>query len=132
MTYDDASWHHDSVLEHGLDGACAATHIGMFFAWLADHGMVDPQRIDVTALVVRNTTPGRFLLSRCAGEIDQFMLTPGGAAFTAAAYDPYLCGYQYIPQISRYTPSYAAPDTWDTYGAVSPTIDEAYAAFLES
>ena len=38
MPIDDAGWHYDTCREHDLDEACAATHIGMFFAWLAHHG----------------------------------------------------------------------------------------------
>jgi hypothetical protein len=71
VTYDDASWHVDTVLEHGLDRSCAATHIGMFLAWLAHRGFVDPDFTDVAPLIDRAVTPGCFLLSRCAGEIDQ-------------------------------------------------------------
>jgi hypothetical protein len=98
VTYDDASWHVDSVLEHGLDPSCAATHIGMFFAWLANRGLVDP-----------------------------FMLTSAGALFKAAAYDAYLRNYKYIPAVARGgDPSYVAPDTWELYDAVAPAIDRAY------
>jgi hypothetical protein len=131
MTYDDASWHYDSALEHGLDHQCGATHIGMFFAWLANHGMVDPNFTDVTALVNRTVNPGRFLLDHCAGEIDPFMLTTAGAAFADAAYGPYVKSYQCIPAVARYSPSYAAPDGWELYDAVADAIDDAYRVFTE-
>jgi hypothetical protein len=129
MTYDDASWHYDTALEHGLDSECGATHIGMFFAWLANHGMVDPNFTDVTALVNRTVTPGRFLLAHCAGEIDPFMLTAAGAAFAEAAYNPYAKFYQDISAVAAYSPSYAAPDGWALYDAVAAAIDEAYRDF---
>jgi hypothetical protein len=130
MTYDDASWHYDTALEHGLDSDCGATHIGMFFAWLANHGMVDPNFTDVTALVNRTATPGRFLLKHCAGEIDPFMLTTAGAAFTEAGYDAYSRSYEYIPAVAACSPSYAAPDGCALYDAVASTIDEAYHDFV--
>jgi hypothetical protein len=98
VTYDDASWHVDTVLEHGLDRSCAATHVGMFFAWLARRGFVDPDFTDVASLIDRAVTPGRFLLSRCAGEKDQCMF---------------------------------APDSWQLYDALAPSVDEAYRAYSE-
>ncbi|BBZ15130.1 DUF7832 domain-containing protein [Mycobacterium branderi] len=129
MTYDDASWHHDSVIENGLEAHHAATHIGMFFAWLAHHDMVDPSFRDVSPLIDRTVTPGRFLIDHCCGEIDEFMLTKRGAAFTAAAYGPYAKAYDRIPEVARHDVSYAAPDSWELYDAVAPQIDEAYRLF---
>lgn len=129
MTYDDAGWHYDTVSEHGLDHSCAATHIGMFFAWLAHHGYVERDKIDITSLLDRSETPGEFLRNHCAGEIDAFMLTAQGAAFAENAYGTYLRTYDNIPEIARYPVSYAAPDTWSTYDAVAPVIDEAYREF---
>jgi hypothetical protein len=111
-------------MERGLDHECGATHIGMFFAWLANHGMVDPNFTDVAALKNRTVTPGRFLLDHCAGEIDSFMLT-------AAAYKPYVATYQYIPAVACYSTSYAAPDSWELFDAVAPNIDETYRTHLE-
>jgi hypothetical protein len=54
MTYDDAGWHYDTCREHDLDEACAATHIGMFFAWLAHHHLVNQDRIDIASLLDRD------------------------------------------------------------------------------
>jgi hypothetical protein len=132
MTYDDASWHVDTVLEHELDERCAATHIGIFFAWLAQHGMVDPGFCDLAPLTGRAVTPGAFLLQHCAGEIDPFMLTARGSAFADAAYRAYVRTYERIPAVARYDPSYAAPDGWELYDGVAPTIDEAYHVFSQS
>lgn len=130
MTYDDASWHYDTAEEHGLEATHeTATHIGMFFAWLADHGMVDAEYADVQPLVDRTVTPGRFLLNRCAGEINSSMLTARGVAFTEAVYRSYLAAYGRIPEVARYDVIYAAPDSWALYDAVAPMIDEAYLAF---
>ena len=129
MPIDDAGWHYDTCSEHGLDYACAATHIGMFFSWLAHHGLANQDNVDITALLDRSLTPGSFLLQRCGGEIDGFMLTERGWAFSEAAYRAYLGMYQYIPEIARHEVSYAVPDTWATYDAVAPVIQEAYDVF---
>ncbi|WP_454232485.1 DUF7832 domain-containing protein [Mycolicibacterium fortuitum] len=129
MTYDDSGWHYDTVSEHGLDYSCAATHIGMFFAWLAYHGFVDTNAVDTTSLLDRSVTPGAFLIRYCCGEIDAGMLTAPGAAFCEAAYRPYLRIYDMIPEIARYSVSYEAPDSWAIYDAVASVIDEAYAEY---
>jgi hypothetical protein len=38
-----------------------AAHIGVLFAWPATHGIVVPGFVDVSPLVDRTTTSGRFL-----------------------------------------------------------------------
>lgn len=126
MTYDDAGWHQDTVGEHDLDPDCAATHIGMFFAWLAHNDLVDTERTNTAPLLARSITPGKFLIDHCCGEINSADVTPRGAAFCEAAYRQYLRVYDAIPEIARYEVSYAAPDTWETYDAVAPVIQEAY------
>lgn len=129
MTIDDAGWHYDTCTEHDLDYSCAATHIGMFFAWLAHHDLTAPDKIDITSLQDRSVTPGAFLLAHCVGEISGFMLTPAGLAFSKATYRAYLGVYRRIPEIACHPVTYAAPDTWETYDAVAPAISEAYAVF---
>ena len=128
MTYDDAGWHYDTCTEHGLDTACAATHIGIFFAWLAHHDLANRGRVDLASLLDGSTTPGAFVL-RIGGEINRSMVTERGHAFCAAAYRAYLGMYEYIPEIARHEVTYAAPDTWATYDAVAPVIQEAYDVF---
>jgi hypothetical protein len=56
-----------------------ATHIGVLFAWPATHGMVVRGFVDVSPLVDRTTTPGRFLLDQRTGDFDEFMLTMADA-----------------------------------------------------
>lgn len=128
MTYDDAGWHYDTCTEHGLDTSCAATYIGMFFAWLTEHGLANRDRTNYAPLLDRSSTPGAFV-SRIGGEINRSMVTERGHAFCTAAYRAYLVQYEYIPEIAQYPVSYAAPDTWATYDAVAPHIQEAYDDF---
>lgn len=82
MPIDDAGWHYDTCSEHGLHRDHAATHIGMFFAWLAHHGLANQHNVDIAALLDRSLTPGSFLLQRYCGEIHGFMLTTRGWAFS--------------------------------------------------
>ncbi|MFB7875151.1 hypothetical protein ACFC06_07845 [Nocardia sp. NPDC056064] len=131
MTYDDASWHSDSVHDLGLDPEAAGTHIAMYMAWLVLH---DQATAEMTAraggLRDRSITPGSFLFDQCAGEIDSSMLTESGAAFTAATYRMYLGAYEYIPGVAAYDPMYSAPDSWEIYDAVAPEITQLHRDWL--
>lgn len=126
MTYDDAEWHYDSVGELGLDTAAASTHIGMFMAWLALHGLTQSDR-NPTELHSRTITPGEYLRRYCVNQIDPSMLTDTGNAFTEAGYRAYLSGYRNVPAVARHGERYGEPDTWETYDEVAPMIDELYA-----
>lgn len=126
MTYDDAGWHHDSAIENGLAPAAGGTHIGMFMAWLALHGMAQPDYAP-TELRARRITPGEYLRRHCVDQIDPFMLTDNGNAFASAAYRAYLRRYRDVPAVARYDSTYETPDTWDTYDDVSALIDALHA-----
>lgn len=130
MTYDDAAWHVDSAIENGFESHHGATHIGIFFAWLAHHDLVNPAAKNVDRLVRREITPGQFVLQMCGGEINKIWLTERGAAFTAAVYRRYLASYRSIPAVAEHRVIYAAPDTWALYDAVAPVVDATYQEYL--
>ncbi|MFZ2509540.1 MAG: hypothetical protein WAW85_00390 [Gordonia sp. (in: high G+C Gram-positive bacteria)] len=127
MTYDDAGWHSDTAADLGLGEEASATHIGMFFAWLAVHRQTAPGYTDTAALLARTITPGAFVIERCDGQIDPSMLTDRGQDFTAAIYEAYMEAYEPIAASLGDGESYAAPDGWGTYDAVAPLIDELHA-----
>lgn len=127
MTYDDASWHGDTTADLGLDVGAGATHIGVFYAWLAGHRLTAPGYADTAALLERTVTPGAFLINRCDGQIDPSMLTDRGQDFTAAVYEAYLEGSEPIAAALGGGEMYAAPDDWGTYDALAPLIDELHA-----
>ncbi|MEV0295304.1 hypothetical protein [Nocardia sp. NPDC050710] len=127
MTYDDAGWHTDSVVDLGLPLAAAGTHIAMFMAWLVLHDLAtEDQSTRGRGLRDRSVTPGQYLSSDCCGEIDPFMLNDTGNAFTKAAYRSYLGAYLGIPVIASLDSSYEAPDSWQTYDAVAEEIDRLF------
>ncbi|TCJ94321.1 hypothetical protein [Nocardia alba] len=137
MTYDDRGWHSDSTSELGLDTDAGATHIGIFYAWAVANDLHSPTvpvwgepeqqpRPELVALFNRTTTPGRYLLDHCCGELNLGDLNPRGRAFADAAYRAYLGAYEYVPEIARHETIYHAPDTWETYEAVAPLLDEAW------
>ena len=95
----------------------------------AANDLVDTERTNTAPLLARSITPGKFLVDQCCGEINSADVTARGAAFCEAAYRQYLRVYDAIPEIARCEVSYAAPDTWETYDAVAPVIQEAYEVF---
>lgn len=126
MTYDDAEWHYDSVLELDLDVTAPSTHIGIFMAWLAlndlTHWGTSPSELRDRAV-----SPGEYLRQYCANQIDPSMLTDAGNAFAEAAYRTYLRSYRNVPAVARHGKRYGEPDTWETYDEVAAMIDELYA-----
>ncbi|MFD3704989.1 hypothetical protein ACFWUP_17785 [Nocardia sp. NPDC058658] len=137
MTYDDSEWHSDTTSDLGLDRDAAATHIGIFYAWAVAHDLHSPTRLfwgepeprprpELAELRDRTKTPGQYLLDHCAGQLDHGDLNDRGRAFADAAYRPYLRAYDYVPEIARHETIYHAPDTWETYDAVAPLLDEAW------
>ncbi|KXO89569.1 hypothetical protein [Tsukamurella pseudospumae] len=138
MTYDDAEWHQETVDELGLPEDNAATHIGIFYAWMRAHDLASgttlwhgvPEPVPdphLDLLDDRKLTPGAYLVQHMVGQFDSGAFTDEGNAFTDASYSAYLDAYSTVPEVAGYDSTYAAPDTWQLYDAVAPTIDALYA-----
>jgi hypothetical protein len=134
VTYDDAEWHMDSVLDLGLDESAAAVHVGIFLAWATTKGLLDDEldvRTDAVRVVAeRSVTPsalaGRYFVS----QIDPFMLNTVGNGFADTAYRHYLVALESDPMVARNESIYHVPDSWDSYDAIAPVIDALYARWL--
>lgn len=140
MTYDDAGWHSDTISELDLPEEAASTHIGMFYAWARARGLASGTHLEhgvegevpdesLHLLDDRTVTPGAYADIHLAAQLDVSAFTPEGQAFTEAAYGAYLNAYDRIPLVVVAENMYAAEDTWLTYNAVEPVLDELYAAW---
>ena len=92
------------------------------------HGVPEPvpdPHLDL--LDDRKLTPGAYLVQHMVGQFDSGAFTDEGNAFTDASYSAYLDAYSTVPEVAGYDSTYAAPDTWQLYDAVAPTIDALYA-----
>ncbi|KXP13927.1 hypothetical protein [Tsukamurella pseudospumae] len=145
MTYDDQSWHHDSLDDEGIDDLDAASiHIGMFYAWAYFRGLVTEVRtmhnpdgppvlrsvMTHHLLAERQITPGAYVGEYCAGELNASMLTDEGNAFTLERYSSehpwYLHAYEALPEIAALPSIYHAEDSWELYEVVAAMLDSEY------
>ena len=81
---------------------------------------------DAEWLLGRTTTPGAHLEQAGDSQIDPFMLTERGNAFTTAVYGTYLESYESVPAVAAHDNMYHLPDTWASYDAVVPLFDGLY------
>lgn len=87
MIYDAAD-HHFNDFQTGLRQEAAATHIGMYLAWLTLRGLGGPELQGyLDDLRARRIGCGDFLLDACDGKFTSDDVNGEGAAFTAAYYD---------------------------------------------
>ncbi|KQS00759.1 hypothetical protein ASG12_07830 [Williamsia sp. Leaf354] len=128
MTIDDASWHYDSVGDLGLEVSASGIHIGAFLAWAALRGLVATNKqAAIVAAHQRRVTLSDYTFTYFHGEFRSLDLTETGTAFAKAAYRTYLTTLSSVPAVARYDNSYEVPDTWDTFDAISPLLDDIYA-----
>lgn len=134
MKYDDASWHYGGDFPKDLPDEAGATHAGMFLAWALHSGLagefftVDfPE--DMSKLLSRSVTPGRFFLDACDGKFTSEELNDVGNRFAAAYYDmqkgQFLADYEATVGGSLPT-LYHVSDSWETYELLRPVFDRRF------
>ena len=142
VKYDDAEWHQDSAREAKLPEEAAATHIGMFLAWVVtrrlDAGPRFAEGSGSAALdeandrddVRRRKMKGAALLRRWYDDkLFSEELTPEGAAFANAYYvKHYFDDYNHT-LAKGLASEYAVPDTWESFDKLAPVIDHRFAAW---
>lgn len=138
MAIDSIDWHQGGDLPADLDPSAAATHIGMFFAWVILNDVVSEKHADdhaeaLEAVHDRSLTGRAYLLQNCAGTLNDDDLDDDAQAFAKAYYgadaasgsSPYLEDYEHT--LAAGLPSiYHVQDAWDNYDLLAPVIDAAY------
>jgi hypothetical protein len=134
MKYDDASWHYGGDYPKGLPPENGATHIGMFLAWIIEHGLEgelqrEEAAKELAAVRKRKMTGAQFLLAVCDEKLTDDDLSDEGNRFTAAYF-----AKKYIDDYSRVFGDeveslYELADTWANYDRLRPLIDQRYEAF---
>ncbi|MBJ7291343.1 hypothetical protein, partial [Williamsia sp.] len=108
--------------------SAAAIHIGAFLAWAANRGLVASRHQKaMVAAYRRNATLSEYAHTYFHGEFSNSDLTATGVAFADAAYRAYLGSISAVPTLAGYDSTYEIPDTWDTYDAISPMLDDLFA-----
>ncbi|HEV2210196.1 MAG TPA: hypothetical protein VG167_15570 [Verrucomicrobiae bacterium] len=136
MSYDRADLDY-STEEQPLPKGHAATHIGMFLAWAATHGLLnefhEKQSPELVAhLRARQLTGRQFFEAACKEQFAEKDLTVEGNAFAEHYYrdlsgkrGPYFEDYK--KTLARGLPSfYHVADTWQNYAKLEPVITARY------
>ena len=139
MAYDRADYDY-STEEQPLPKGHAATHIGMFLAWIVLHGLEnafhEQHSAELLAKVRRREITGRqFFETTCPGKFSERDLNPEGNAFAEFYYSDgagqrgaYFEDYKKV--LAQGLPSFwHVADTWQNYDKLAPIIDRRYQAW---
>jgi hypothetical protein len=137
MAYDRAD-HDYSTESSALPKGHAATHIGMFLAWAAFHGLLNDFHEQRSAepldkLRRREITGRQFFEAACQEKFAEKDLNVEGNAFAERYYrdasgerGPYFADYR--KAFTTGLPSFwHVADTWANYDKLAPVIDRRYA-----
>lgn len=133
---DDVTWHTDGDYPEWLPSENAATHTGMFLAWIILNGLLSEVRRQesetaVQAVVERRMTGAQFLLSECDGKLLFEDLLPEAQLFAEAYLQgEYLADYSLV--FDDVESVYGVPDTWSNFERIAPAINRRHAEWRES
>jgi len=136
MSYDRADYDY-STEEQPLPNGHAATHIGMFLAWAALHGLLNDYHEKhsaepVARLRARQITGRQFFEAACKEQFAEKDLNVEGNTFAehyyrdpAGARGPYFADYKKV--LAARLPSFwHVADTWENYDKLAPIIDQRF------
>ena len=139
MSYDRADYDY-STEDAPLPKGHAATHIGMFLAWAALHGLLndfhEQRSPDLSAkLRERHITGRQFFEVACKEQFAEKDLNVEGNAFaqyyyrdTAGERGAYFTDYKKV--LASVLPSFwHVADTWENYERIEPVITRRYEAW---
>src|SRR5690349_7620681 len=136
MAYDRADYDY-STEEQPLPKGHAATHIGMFLAWAALHGLLNDYHEQHSAQLVgqlraRQITGRQFFQAACQEQFAEKDLNVQGNAFAESYYrdsagqrGAYFADYKQV--LAARLPSFwHVADTWDNYEKLAPVINRRF------
>jgi hypothetical protein len=136
MSYDRAD-HDYSTEAEPLPKGHAATHIGMFLAWAALHGLVNDYHEQQTTELLgklrrREITGQQFFTAACREQFAEKDLNVEGNAFAGQYYrndlgerGAYFVDYKKV--LAQGLPSFwHVADTWDNYDKLAAVIDRRF------
>jgi tetratricopeptide (TPR) repeat protein len=140
MSIDRADWHYDGKYPKDLPHQNAATHIGMFLAWIIFNGLESEEAASQSGAAIekvrrRLTTGGQLLMNEFDGKFLETVLSDRGWAFTQAYYEgvddepygQYLMDFVEATDDADLPSAYHVEDSWENYDRVAAYIDAAYA-----
>ncbi len=114
----------------------AAIVPGVFFAWCANLSLIAPDVMrdferEVLRLRYRDLKPGEFFIKVTGGRLGAELLSERGRLFARDHYADYPRELAAALGVAV-DDVYDAPDSWDTYDAVSKPLTAAYYAFADA
>jgi hypothetical protein len=138
-TLDDWRWHVEGSFPAGRDPEQGYVHIGLFVAWLATHGLLDPAWVERAGLLDRTIALAEHragpcsLLEGTSGRLTRDMLGPEGVAFASAYYAPqYAYPSDWRRVFGRDADTYDVPGDWAAYERIEPVVDGRYEAWTKA
>jgi len=134
MKYDDSEYFFLNYTTDKLSNDAAATHIGMYMAWIVLHELVSPWHLDEDAdtlrsLKARAMTPGSFAVDWLDGKLLDDDLSDLGNTFTSWYYAAmYLDDYGALFGVgAETTDEYCSvTDSWDNFDRLAPILDRRF------
>lgn len=139
MAYDRADFDYSTDKEP-LPKGHAATHIGIFLAWAALHGLINDYHEQHSSALLkqlraRQITGRQFFEAACGERFAEKDLNVEGNAFAEQYYrdlagekGPYFADYR--TTLAATLPSFwHVPDTWESYDQIAPVITRRFEAW---
>jgi hypothetical protein len=132
MKYDDSEFYFLNFEDDSLDNDAAATHIGMYMAWIVLHEMAAQWHLNEDAealreLKARAMTPGAFALDVIDGQMHDGDLSPFGNRFSQWYFqDHYYTDYADLFDVSLEVnvEFCSVPDTWENFDRLALLLDD--------
>jgi hypothetical protein len=150
--YDDASWHYEGDYPSDLSAENAATHIGMFIAWLIENDLMSDEQIeefydDIQKVKRRDLSGAEYLINNLDEKFCDDDLSDLGNDFTQDYYmdnksftknrGDYTGDYcnvfnafdenNPIDKPSKYETVYHVENSWENYDLIKKIIDQRFA-----
>ena len=135
MKYDDAEYYFLNFETDALPNEAAATHIGMYVAWLMTHALVSESLEEaIDEIKARQVTGAEIVVDACDCKLLEDDLSEEGNAFTAWYYeDKYISDYCRVFEISGDSADAlcSVEDSWENFDRIAPVLDQRYAEWKQ-
>lgn len=138
MVIDCMEWHYRDSYPEGIDKVHAATHMGMFIAWIIENNLESEAlkqkyQIDIYRVRQRKITGREFFLNNCNTLLEDKFIDKKVLEFTLGYYlssredyCQYIADYNEVFKSDNLNSSYEVSDTWENYYRVFHVIDNRY------
>ena len=132
---DRADWHYGGNYPKELPPENAATHIGMYIAWVIHRDLgsneLKQHGGDTYGWVLNREVTGReLLLTKLDEKFFDGLLSPEGQSFTRSYYESNAYANDYDMVLGGDLPTlYHVADTWENFDKLVPVLDDRLAAW---